>query len=129
MNVTITAIYASLLAILYVWLAFRVIGYRQSAKVSLGDNNDPELRQRIRTHSNFAEYAPFGIALLLLLELQGLPVWLVHLSGLSLFAGRLAHAIGLQPHPMNFKLRKTGMLLTFGQLVGTALVLLATSIF
>lgn len=106
-----------------------MIGYRQSEKVSLGDNNDPELRQRIRAHSNCAEYSPVGVILLLLLELQGLPAWLVHLSGLSLFAGRLAHAVGLQPHPMNFRLRKSGMILTFGQIGASSLVLLATSLF
>ena len=126
---TITAIYASVLALLYIWLSTRVIGYRRSNRISLGDKNDPELRQRIRAHSNCAEYAPIGVILLLLLELQGLPALAVHASGLCLLIGRAAHAIGLQPHPMNFGLRTIGMALTLTQLAGSALVLLAVALF
>ena len=126
---TITAIYASLLALLYIWLATRVIGYRRANKISLGDKGDPEMLQRMRAHSNCAEYAPIGLILLLLLELQGAPAWLVNVSGLSLFAGRLIHGIGLQPHPMNFRMRVFGMALTLTQIGTTALILLGSALF
>lgn len=126
---SVTAIYASLLALLYAWLAVRVILYRRSNRISLGDNGDPEMRQRMRTHANCAEYAPIGVILLLLLELQGVPSWVAHASGLCLLAGRMLHAIGLQPHPMNFRQRTLGMALTLSQIIGTAIVLLLLSLF
>lgn len=129
MDISITPIYASLLALLYIWLATRVISYRRQNRISLGDNDDPELRQRIRTHANCAEYVPVGVILMLLLELQGAPDWVVHASGLCLLVGRISHAIGLQAHPMNFHQRTIGMALTLTQIGMSALLAIAIALF
>lgn len=125
---SITALYAGLLSLLYLWLAARVIFYRRAQKISLGDKGDPEMRQRMRTHANCAEYMPIGVILTLLLELQGLPGWAVHASGLVLLMGRLLHAIGLLGHPMNFKLRSLGMAMTLTQIATSALVLVISAL-
>jgi uncharacterized membrane protein YecN with MAPEG domain len=60
----ITALFAGLLAPLYIVLALRVIGSRRSARVALGDGGDPALTRRMRVHANFAEYAPFTLLLM-----------------------------------------------------------------
>ena len=58
----------------------------------MGDGGQRLLQRYIRAHGNFAEYAPFGLLLLLLVELGGWPGWLVHCSGSALVGGRAAHA-------------------------------------
>ena len=118
---TVTPIYAAALAALFVILSMRVIGLRFRRRVSLGDGGDAELMQRIRAQANCAEYAPFGVLLLLIAELTGAPVWALHLSGLCLLAGRMAHGIALSGR-MRFTLRKVGMVLTFASLCLSAIL-------
>ena len=57
----ITALFAGILAPLYILLALRVSAARRSGKVALGDGGDKNLSRRIRVHANFAEYAPFAL--------------------------------------------------------------------
>ena len=51
--------YAAILALLYVCLSARTIGFRRKSRVSIGDGGDQELLRAIRMHANFAEYVPF----------------------------------------------------------------------
>lgn len=120
----ITAIYAALLALWWVVLAARVIGARRAARVSLGDGGDAELLRRIRVHGNASESIPILIVLLLLVELAGLPGWLVHLLGLASVAGRVLHAVHFWRPRESATLRVAGMLLTFFPIVIGALTLL-----
>ena len=62
----ITALYASLLAPLFILLSARVIGARRSAKVPVGDGGNTVLLRRMRVHANFAEYVPFALLLMAL---------------------------------------------------------------
>ena len=80
MTLTVTPIYAGLLVMLFFILSARVIQRRISARISVGDGDDKDLRKRMRVQANCAEYAPFGILLLLIVELQGTPVWTLHLA-------------------------------------------------
>lgn len=125
MNVTITALYAGLLAILYLALSINVILYRGRKQVGLGDNADPELARQIRAHANFAEYAPLVLLLLLIAELGGAAGWLLHLTGLALVAGRTAHAWCFVMTRRNMPLRVAGMALTFAALGFGALLCLS----
>ena len=50
---------------------------------------------------------------------------LLHVLGLSLLAGRLAHAWGISQPAENFRYRVFGMAATFAALVGAALLNLA----
>ncbi len=68
MNTQVTGFYAALLAIFYVVLAFAVVRQRMKLRVGLGDGQQPSLIKAIRIHGNFAEYVPFALLLLLLLE-------------------------------------------------------------
>jgi uncharacterized protein len=109
----ITALYAGLLAPLFIFLSVRVIRARRGAKVGVGDGGDKELLRRMRVQANFAEYAPFTLLLLALAESLDISVWLLHLAGLTLLAGRMSHAYGVSQTPENFKFRVNGMGLTF----------------
>ena len=121
MSLTITPLYGGLIGLLLVALSVRVILRRRAARVSVGDGEDKDLRKRMRTQANCAEYAPIGLILLAMAELQGAPGWVVHLLGLMLLIGRLAHAYGFGVTPQIIPLRQLGMVLTFLMLILTAL--------
>jgi len=88
---SVTPIYASLIAIVFLILSARVIGFRRAHRVSLGDGGDKGMQRRIRGQANCAEYAPIGLILLALAEMQGAGGLWLHLIGVMLLAGRIAH--------------------------------------
>jgi len=95
MAVPVTALYASLLAILYLVLSYRVAQRRRRFQVGLGTGQNVELERAIRIHGNFAEYVPFALLLLAFFEAGGGPGWAVHAAGAGLLAARGLHALGL----------------------------------
>ncbi|MCB1508049.1 MAG: MAPEG family protein [Hyphomicrobiaceae bacterium] len=125
MMVVTTSIYAAVLTALYIYLSFQVIGRRRGQQISLGTGEDRLLEKRVRAHGNFAEYAPLGIVLLALAELNGAPAVAVHGLGLLLTAGRAMHAYAFLTRRMVFKLRVAGMVSTFAALAFSALAALA----
>lgn len=125
MPLTATPLYAGLAALLFLYLSVRVIGTRQAEKVSVGDGANKAMIKAMRTQSNCAEYAPISLLLLMLVELQGAPIWAVHVLGLMFLSGRVLHAIGFGRTPQIIPLRKSGMLLTFAMLALSALGLVA----
>jgi len=118
----ITALYASLLAVLFLFLSVRVIGWRRQKRVEIGHGEDVQLLRRMRVHANFAEYAPFTLLLMALAENLGPPHVLVHLVGLTLLAGRAMHAYGLSQTPHILKYRVWGMTLTFAAMGIAAMI-------
>jgi uncharacterized membrane protein YecN with MAPEG domain len=124
----IVPFYAGLLALLFVVLSVRVIRQRRSAKVAIGPGGHPGLERAMRVHANFAEYVPFAVVLLALMELQNAPVFLLHALGLVLLAGRLVHAYGVSQPDENFRFRVSGMMATFVTLLIAALYLLGRSL-
>ena len=118
----ITSIIASVLTIIFVRLSFAVIRLRRKNKVGLGNGGHEELERAIRAQGNFAEYVPFGIMLIACLEINGAPWWLVAVPGITLIAGRLIHAKGINVPPPDFSQRVLGMKFTFNTLI--ALVVL-----
>ena len=124
MTLTITGGYAAALTVLFLILSTRVIIHRRGQKVSLGTGGDPVLEQKIRAQGNFAEYAPLGVILLAIAELQGhAAVWL-HLVGGLLLVGRLAHGVNFSFGLRKMVLRVGGMLLTLTALALGALLAL-----
>ena len=113
----ITAIYAGLLALLFVLLSVRVISLRRAGRVGLGDGGDALLARRIRVHGNFAEFVPLGLILIGLSESLGVAPLLVHGLGLALLVGRVSHAWGVSQPNEVLVFRSVGMVLTFGVLV------------
>jgi uncharacterized membrane protein YecN with MAPEG domain len=125
MTVTITPIYAALTAFIFLALSWRVIRYRRANLISLGDKGDKNLLKRMRAQANCAEYAPFAVVILLLVEMSGAPALAVHLMGIALVAGRALHAYGFASTPQLISLRQLGMLLTLLVIALGALGLLA----
>ncbi len=125
---TITAFYASLLAALYLILSARVIGWRRSQRVELGDGEDSQLLRRMRVHANFAEYVPFALLLMALAENMTAPRPLVHLIGIMLVVGRLIHAYGLSQTPQILRYRVGGMMLTLMALGIAAMICFSLSV-
>ena len=123
----ITAFYASLLTVLYLYLSVRVIGWRRQQRVEIGHAEDAQLLCRMRVHANFAEYAPFALLLMALAESLGPPHILTHLVGLTLVAARVLHAYGLSQTPQILKYRVWGMQLTFTAMGITALMCFSLS--
>ncbi|MEO1140226.1 MAG: MAPEG family protein [Pseudomonadota bacterium] len=121
MTLTVTPIYAGFLALLLIALSARVIRHRHLARISVGDNNDKGLRKKMRVQANCAEYVPVGLLLLLLTELQGAPIWALHVLGATLMLGRLAHAAGMGATPQRVGLRIFGMAATLTMIGVTAI--------
>ncbi|EOD81422.1 membrane-associated protein [Grimontia indica] len=98
--------------------------------MALGDGNEKLLNKAIRAHGNFAEYVPFALLLLLMVELQleqQSPY--LHVLGITLLVGRLLHAYAVSQPNEPLKFRVYGMLLTFLVLIASALWALYLGIF
>ena len=111
-----TAVFASILALMFIKLSFDVIRFRRKNKVALGGGGVEELERAIRAHGNFAEYVPLGLFLIGALELNEAPLELVAPLGVLLIAGRYFHAKGINQPPPEFTNRVRGMKLTFAAL-------------
>ena len=118
----ISPIYAGLLGLLFVFLSFRVIGGRRAHKISTGDGGEKDMFKRIRVQANCAEYAPIGLILLVLAELQGVMPLIIHALGGALLAGRALHAYGLGSTPQAVPARIWGMYLTVAMITFCALI-------
>ena len=121
MPLTITAVYASFLALFLVVLTFPVMKLRHSLKVGLGDGGHQSLRQAIRAHGNAAEFIPMFVILLAIFELNHASGMAVHIFGAVFLAARLAHAWGIYGSTGVSIGRIIGMLGTFGCIVGLAI--------
>jgi len=91
----VTTLYVSLSALLLLVLSYKVVRFRQTLHVSLGDGGHSELDRAIRVQANFVEYVPIALLLMFLAELNAMNPWLLHLAGGSLFVARVLHAWGL----------------------------------
>jgi uncharacterized membrane protein YecN with MAPEG domain len=105
--------YAAVLALIFIYLAFRVIKQRRKAKVAIGDGNNPALKRAIAVHNNFAQYVPFCLLLITFLELDHAANYIIHGLCITLLVGRLIHAYGVSQEKENLELRKIGMISTF----------------
>ena len=121
---TITAIYAALLGLLFLALSVNVVRTRRTTRVSLGAGDDPLLERRIRAHGNFAEYTPIGLVLIAIVETTGGAPAIVHGLGLALLVARLMHGIALSSLTLRPVFRTGGMVLTFAVVAVAAISLL-----
>ena len=108
----ITPLYAGLLSLLLVALILRIVRLRWKLSIAIGDGGDRTLMRAIRAHGNFIETAPWGILLLLLLEMADAPDWGLHMFGGALLLGRVLHAFGLSRYAGPSIGRMGGMMLT-----------------
>lgn len=111
----VSSLYVVLGALLLLRLSFNVVKLRYQYRVSHGDGGFYELQTAIRVHGNAIEYIPIGIILLLFMEMNGAQVWMIHLCGLILIAGRGLHAYGLRNHDSSY--RRSGMAATYASMI------------
>lgn len=95
MPVPITAFYAALFGLLLIAVSARIPVWRRRLKVGIGSGGDEMLARLVRVHGNFTEYVPTALILLMLNELNGNPMVLLHGAGITLLVGRIIHAFGL----------------------------------
>lgn len=112
-NLTITALYASLLALVFVALSVNIIRLRFKLKVGVGDGGESMLTKAVRVHGNFSEYIPLALILLACYELSGANIVWLHVLGASLLIGRIFHAVGLSKSAGTSLPRVIGTLTTF----------------
>lgn len=110
----ISGLYAGLLTILVIILAFRVIGQRRQHRVGIGDGGHDSLARAIRVHGNAIETIPLSLLLLFALEMNHANPLSLHIFGTLLVVGRVLHAWGLS--------HKSGV--SFGRYWGTVVTLL-----
>ncbi|MCV9880326.1 MAPEG family protein [Brenneria izbisi] len=111
----VSALYVVLGALLLIKLSLDVVKLRMQYRVAYGDGGFYELQTAIRVHGNAVEYIPIGAILLVLMEMNGAIVAMIHICGLSLIIGRLLHYHGLRHR--EFRWRRTGMMATYVSLV------------
>jgi uncharacterized membrane protein YecN with MAPEG domain len=117
MNLIITGLYSGLLGLVFLYLSIQVIKLRRKHAISLGDGNQEELQKASRAHANFSEYVPICVILLLIAELTSQADIFLHICGILLVYGRIAHAYGLLSATGVSLGRVSGMLSTFAVLI------------
>lgn len=123
----ITALYASLLAILLFILSIRIIGLRGNpafAFIAQGKGDDELLQRAVRAHGNFTEYVPTMLILLYFLESSGVAGVKLHALAGAFFLGRVMHGICMGFMRSNMPLRVGGTALTLLPLATAAVALL-----
>jgi len=121
-NLTITAFYASVLAIMFIALSANIIRLRFKHKVGIGDGGESSLRKAIRVHGNFSEYVPLALILLACYEIGGAELNGVHILGAGIVFGRVLHAVGLSKSAGTTTPRFIGTMSTFIVLLTLAVV-------
>jgi len=107
----VTAVFACILTILVLTLAYRVVVFRRKFRVGFGVGDKEALKQSISAHSNAVENIPLAIILMALLEYAGANQLLLIVIAIAFIVARLIHAYGLS--------HSTGV--SFGRTYGTML--------
>jgi uncharacterized membrane protein YecN with MAPEG domain len=107
------ALWVGVHLLLLLVLSVLVVRQRRKHSVELGDAEIPELARAIRAFGNATEYVPGGLIALVVLAMAGANPIAVHAVGLTLFVGRVAHALGLSRSGSASLPRAVGVLVTW----------------
>lgn len=121
MTVTITVLYAGILGLMSIAIAFQAGRLRGQTKISIGDGGNAELTVAMRRHANFIESVPLSLILIALLETNGAPSLAIHLLGGGLVAFRVSHAVGMKADSVGGIARGAGA-------AGSTLIMLVASV-
>jgi uncharacterized membrane protein YecN with MAPEG domain len=124
----ILPLYAALLGLLFIFLSLHTIRLRRKLRIGVGDGGNALMLRAMRVHANFAEYVPFTLLLLGMLELRNAQNWIIHLLGITLCLGRCLHAYGVSQSKENYRFRISGMMMNFA-VIGCCAILLLLSYF
>jgi len=122
MQIPITLMYASVMAVFALVLSFQAGSTRGKLGISVlfGDPVNMQLAEKVRLHQNFLEYVPMLLILFGAIEASGGSSTFLYVAGDLLIIARIAHAIGLKHDNM----AHPGRLIGAG---GTALLTLVTA--
>lgn len=121
---TIVPIYAALLAILFVFLSYKVGQARKKEKVLMGTGGNSVVERAMRVQANFAEYTPITLLLIFFLEMNKTDIYFIHFLCLSFSIGRVIHAYGFSQESENLRYRMFGMIATIGVIVVSSITIL-----
>lgn len=124
----VTPIYAALLAIIFIFLTFRVIKLRRGKGIGIGHEGDELLLRAITTHTHFIEFVPLSLLLLFFLEYLTQATILVHILGVILIISRILHAYGVSQIKENYRFRVFGMILNIGVILSASIRILISYI-
>ena len=116
----ITAMTASVLALMQAFLMVTVGNRRRAKAISFGDGGDGDMLRLMRRHGNFTENAPMVLILLALMEMLGAPSAGVMTIAVMFVLTRICHAIALSADGLPLVFRVLGALGTLLSLVGGA---------
>ena len=125
MSVSITALYAGILALILIALAINVTLHRVKLRVPLGDGGNAQMRRMIRLHGNAAEYIPLALVMMAIYELNGGGHTGLHIVGSALVAGRVVQTWGMWATDLTNIGRQIGQSLTWLSLIALAVLNLA----
>ena len=118
---TITLLYAGILGLMSVPIAFTAGSLRGKTGVSIGDGGNQQLLLAMRRHSNFIEFVPLALLIIALLEANGVSATAIHALCGSLVVFRLCHAFGIKADTVKGAGRAIGA-------AGSTLVILVASV-
>ncbi len=108
MNFEITSLYTVPLAILMFVLWLKVSKTRAAMGISIGNNGNTDLHEKIRRHGNFIEWVPMVLLMMMIAEMRGANGTVLHLAGVLLVVSRAVHPFGLRHDKPNHVLRIVG---------------------
>ena len=117
----VTSLYAGLLGLMAIAVAFPVGSLRGKLGIPLGDGGNRELLRAMRRQANFIEWVPLTLVLISLLEMSGVAKTAIHVLGAGLVVARICHALDFRVDTMSGPGRFIGAM-------GTVLITLVTSI-
>ncbi|WP_273205564.1 MAPEG family protein [Marinobacter subterrani] len=125
MIVPVTGVFAAVIGILLLVLSAQVVKFRLKYKKGLGVTDDRDFEAAVRAHANLVEYAPLGLIMLAIAELNGVASGLIYWTGMALVVGRILHAFGMiNGRGGTHWARMIGILLTWLAILVSALLLL-----
>ncbi|MGP1959159.1 MAG: MAPEG family protein [Arsenophonus sp. NC-CH8-MAG3] len=111
----VSALYIVFSALILFKISLEVIKLRTQYQVTYGDGGFYELQTAIRVQSNAIEYIPISMLSLLMMEMNGAPVWAIHLCGLIFIIARFFHYFGLKHRERTW--RYFGQITTFSSMI------------
>lgn len=125
MIIPVTGVFAAVIGILLLILSAQVTRFRMKYKKGLGITEDRDFAAAVRAHANLVEYAPLGLIMLGVAELNGVASGLIYWTGMALVVGRILHAWGMiNGRGGQHWARALGIVLTWLSILALAFLLL-----
>jgi len=117
----VTALYAGVLGLMAIAVAFPAGSLRGKLNIPLGDGGNRDLLLAMRRQANFVEWVPMILIMIALLEMSGVGKTAIHVLGAGLVVARAGHALDFRADTMQAPGRFVGA-------AGTALIAVTTAI-